>query len=1116
MPAPETPSRTKQTPAGAAISGIANERTGMPETRAASTHPAPSLVQLGRRVLLALGLTALVLIALWLWLSWQSLKQIQLQRMTVAVSLAANQARAYFDTLGTNLETLALRLQQAGVPQRADGALALLQEFRDRHPDLGGATLILPSGQIIASTAHKAGTRLPNVLENPAWRGDFHHNLEATGLSINQPQKGYLLNTWLLPLRYTVRDADDRPLFVLQTSVVLERQQAMWANLGLLQGAQIGLVREDGVLLSIWPLQGGRPFDQHGLDLAPLMASTQKNASNGFFELGGTSWRQHRFGVYQRLPRYPVYSFISASNPLLLGMWWQTVRIPIYVLLALAAMAVATYGVLAARFMQRMQAIRGALDQRDRDTPLPTSGVREIDDLCAALVGARSALEQAAKNRERQLISAARAGTYTVRLRDGVIVQADDAFLAMLDRTREEVVGRAWSTLCEDEGEPAEDRANGGGLTLRVLKLARQDGTPVWLSLAEYLDAYGAEPLRQGLAIDVSERELLLSKVRRHSERLRALWTVATDRELPDADKATQMLQLGVETLGMEAGLIGEVGDGVYHIRHLVDRLWLFGEVRSLPLMDTLCAAVLRRKQSLFECNLMEGPEFRQHPTVVDMGLRSYASTPIWVGEHLYGTLVFLSRKPHAGPFSDEDRAFVEILASWFGRVLAEQRQHAVLEAMAMTDSLTGLPNRRAAEDRFSGELARARRASQPFAIAVCDLDRFKLINDHFGHDVGDDVLRHVARIMGAVLREGDWVARWGGEEFLIFLHESDDASAYHAMERLREEIKAQPLVSRHGNLAMTASIGIGVYRAGDTEITRVLAEADGCLYEAKRRGRDRVVASDSVGRGTLWQAGMLQRALQENRVCAAYQVMVDLRTGRPVAEEALARLVLPDGEILPAADFVEAAEGIQLIHIVDDLVARDALARCCDGREADGGRPLVHFINLSPQFLARKELLDALLEEARRHAERSALNFGHSQPIVFEITERQLLEDFGSTRRDLQRLLDYGFRLALDDFGSGYSSFLYLAELPISFIKIEGWMVRNMRHNERVLSMVRSVVVLAKTLNITTIAECIEDEETADILREMGVDWGQGFLFGHPVFAAPPGTRPLAPGSQY
>ena len=119
---------------------------------------------------------------------------------------------------------------------------------------------------------------------------------------------------------------------------------------------------------------------------------------------------------------------------------------------------------------------------------------------------------------------------------------------------------------------------------------------------------------------------------------------------------------------------------------------------------------------------------------------------------------------------------------------------------------------------------------------------------------------------------------------------------------------------------------------------------------------------------------------------------------------------------------------------------------------------------------------------------------------MVFEITERQLMENVHSMRENLKHLLDYGFRLALDDFGSGYSSFLYLAELPISYIKIEGWMVRNMQYNDRVLSMVKSVVMLSQTLGITTIAECVEDAKIAKILRDMGVDWGQGYYFGYPV----------------
>jgi EAL domain-containing protein (putative c-di-GMP-specific phosphodiesterase class I) len=293
------------------------------------------------------------------------------------------------------------------------------------------------------------------------------------------------------------------------------------------------------------------------------------------------------------------------------------------------------------------------------------------------------------------------------------------------------------------------------------------------------------------------------------------------------------------------------------------------------------------------------------------------------------------------------------------------------------------------------------------------------------------------------------------------------------------------------------------VFRANDEDAARILSEADGCLYEAKNNGRDCVVVSETAKRGTLWKAGMLQHALQENRVVPAFQVMVDLRTEAVVADEALARLVQSDGEIVAAGDFVEAAEGINLIHIVDGVITRKALQR--HAAEVSGGtlsHARAHFINLSPQFLARPEMVQKLLEEAQRYCDSCGVKFGAIKPLVFEITERQLVGDLDDLVRDLQPLLDFGFQLALDDFGSGYSSFLYLAKLPVSFLKIEGWMISNMRQNPRVLAMVRSIIMLARNQGITTIAEGIEDAETAEMLRAMGVDWGQGYYFGRPECA--------------
>ncbi len=147
----------------------------------------------------------------------------------------------------------------------------------------------------------------------------------------------------------------------------------------------------------------------------------------------------------------------------------------------------------------------------------------------------------------------------------------------------------------------------------------------------------------------------------------------------------------------------------------------------------------------------------------------------------------------------------------------------------------------RAAEGRLAQELARARRDRVPFAVAIADLDGFKLVNDHYGHETGDEVLRELSAFLQAQLREGDWVARWGGEEFLVFLHQADAATATQVMERLRQHLRAHPLVTRAGTFSLTVSIGIGVWREGE-ELAAVLAEADGCLYETRRTGLDRVV----------------------------------------------------------------------------------------------------------------------------------------------------------------------------------------------------------------------------------------------------------------------------------
>ncbi len=242
---------------------------------------------------------------------------------------------------------------------------------------------------------------------------------------------------------------------------------------------------------------------------------------------------------------------------------------------------------------------------------------------------------------------------------------------------------------------------------------------------------------------------------------------------------------------------------------------------------------------------------------------------------------------------------------------------------------------------------------------------------------------------------------------------------------------------------------------------------------------------SEVSRRGTLWKAGLLQQALREGRLDAAYQPIVDLKTGVPVADEAMARLILPEGEVLQAREFIEAAEGTHLIHLVDQAISGKVLERCAANLRCGAARPrFAHFVNLSPQFLARRDLVEQLLERARQYCASFEGMFEDTKPLVIEITERELVRDFEELRRNVQPLLDFGFRLALDDFGSGYSSFLYLCNLPVRFLKIEGWMVRRMREDGRVRALVSGIVGMAREQGIVTIAEGVEDEATAHLAR--------------------------------
>ena len=590
-----------------------------------------------------------------------------------------------------------------------------------------------------------------------------------------------------------------------------------------------------------------------------------------------------------------------------------------------------------------------------------------------------------------------------------------------------------------------------------------------------------------------------------HAGRLKALWKLSTHYELDEDTRIRSVLRMASEALRMDLAILGQFGQ-THTLRYVYDPLkivseGIVSEGMVLQLQDSLCSEVYKSNTPVHIPDLKLHPVLKHHRMSTEADLQVYSGIPVNTGGKTEWVLAFL-RRSVSPPLQDDDIIYMELIADWLGNALHYSGQNELFQRLALTDILTDLPNRRAAEDRLQQELARAQRKQTGFALAMVDLDHFRYVNERYGHSIGDQVLRQISQRLRAGLRDCDWVARWGGEKFLFFLHDSSAREAVSTLERLADQLKADPVITAIGVIPVTLSAGIGVIHQGCYDNQWALDMADISLREAKNAGRDRVHAVLDKASG--WSIQTVKNAVPDNRLRLATQVIVDLNTNLPVADESLARLITHDGELIEAEKFIGMAEGLGIIADLDQHMAHLSMTRC-KARLAQGGSPnFAHFINLSPQFLARRSHVEALLETAQSYSQScaingSSVNGGSVNPLVLEITERQRIGNLNTLRADLQPLLDVGFRLALDDFGSGYSSFMYLANLPISFLKIEGWLVLNLRRDHKIASIIQSMVSFSRKEGIRTIAEHVEDAETARLLREMGVDWGQGWFFGHP-----------------
>lgn len=448
-----------------------------------------------------------------------------------------------------------------------------------------------------------------------------------------------------------------------------------------------------------------------------------------------------------------------------------------------------------------------------------------------------------------------------------------------------------------------------------------------------------------------------------------------------------------------------------------------------------------------------------------------------------------LSRRVQRGGWIRE----LHNLADYFNRMLSTlQEFQAKLEELSVRDPLTNLYNRRRFEHFLEYEVSRARRHQHGFCLIMIDLDNFKHINDTYGHPIGDLALKRLALLLNEHTRNTDVVARLGGDEFAVILPETPFEQGNAVAEKLRREVAGTQMQIGEHRVRLNGSFGVVSFPENGDDMENLNIAMDLAMYRAKNAGKNCVATLEGPAADhemELFRRGeALREAMEENRLVPFLQPIVDAQ-GSVFAYEVLARLE-EEGHYLPAAEFIHLADELGLAKELDHAIFDAALVL-----QAQSDTPPLLFINLSPRTIA-----DA--SQLKRMAERVAELGVNPGRIVFEITEREALPRISEISEWMEELRQQGFRFAPDDFGSGFSSFLYLKYLPVDFVKIEGSFIRQIASDPRDRIMVEQIAELARKFALSTIAEMVEDKETHLVLRQYGIDFAQGYYYGLPALA--------------
>ena len=647
---------------------------------------------------------------------------------------------------------------------------------------------------------------------------------------------------------------------------------------------------------------------------------------------------------------------------------------------------------------------------------------------------------------------------------DGVYIDCNAGMQALLGRSRDEILGRRDEDLVADPGQVALIRARdhavlAAGMPItHELRLAQPDG-----GFREY------EVIKVPIRTGDSPMGRVLTALRDVTERRRA------ERELRIAAVAFE---------SQDAMMITDAQGRIERVNAAFTRITGYGAEQALG-----------RTPALLKSGVHE-PAFYA-AMWSELQLSGYWSGEI-MNRHRLGRL-FTARVSITAVTGAHDE--VNHYIGHFQDLSAEKHAQAQAEHLKLFDPLTELPNRTLLEELMDRALTASQQQGQLGAVVMLDLDRFQQVNDSLGHAVGDQLLLEVSRRLKAGLGEGGTVSRFSGDSFVLVLERlGSEPAAATALARQRVEALrlslTEPLLIDVHRLVSSASIGVTLFHAGQVRADELLRQAELAMYRSKASGRNTVRFFEAAMQAELarrtWLEDELRQALPERQLSLHYQVQVDT-AGRAIGAEALLRWRHPTRGMIPPGEFIALAEESGLIEPIGQWVLTQACRQLACWALRPRLRALSLAINISPrQFKSERfvaDILEALLATGAR-----------AEQLKLEVTESLAIDDFEASIAKLQQLQARGFRISLDDFGTGNSSLNYLTKLPLAQLKIDKSFVDELPDDPRDAMVAQTIIAMGQGLGLDVIAEGVETEAQRDFLAGQGCHAFQGYLFGRPL----------------